>query len=155
MAKGGNTGPNRGANQTCGTFIDAWRTSATDTPLFVHTFNQPGRILAIRLRTTGSGTGTLTAWKVRRAAAGATAVTAGGTQCLGADGGALAANATALTDPDGTASTSGQFLEAQRSFAVGEQIGIFGTTDGGTANGVEVCVVFFPRAHYRATDEVD
>lgn len=153
MAKGGNTGPNRGALQT-NSFVRLMPTSATSAAA-IFSFPEAGRLLAIRVRLANEGTGTATAFKIRRAAAGNTAVTAAGTQVLGADGGAIAANATTSTDIDGAASSAALILAAQRDFATGEQLGVFLTMDGGTTNLAVVDITWFPRAHYTATNEVD
>jgi hypothetical protein len=90
----------------------------------------------------GLGTGTVTAHKVRRAAAGATAVVVGDTQVLSADGGAIAANAINAIEPDLTTPT---ILAAQRDYTKGQQIGVFVSTDGGTANKVVAQLVFYTK----------
>lgn len=145
MAKGGNTGPNRGGYFEFNSGKIPLALSS-ETPVFLHTFVAPARLLDISVRLVNVGTGAATAWKVRRAT-GATVVTSGGTQVLGADGGAITANAIAEALAGGTAGTSAEILAAQRDFAIGDQLGVFVTMDGGTANAAVVIIQGFYRGH--------
>lgn len=97
------------------------------------------RLVKIRLRTLNIGTGTLTAHKVRRVAAQNGVVVVGDTQVLSADGGAIAANSLNTIHATSTVPT---LLATQRDFTQAQQLGIFGSTDGGTANQVAGEVVF-------------
>lgn len=100
---------------------------------------ESARLVKIRLRTLNLGTGTLTAFKVRRAAAQAGVVAVGDTQVLSADGGAIPANSLITIHATVTSPT---LLPTQRDYIQAQQLGIFGSTDGGTANQVAGEVVF-------------
>lgn len=159
MAKGGYAGPARG-----GYFeINSGKIPlalSSETPVFFHTFLTPSRLLFVVVRLCNIGTGAATAWKVRRAAAGAAVVTSAGTQILGADGGAMIANTAQSATVGGAAGTSAELLAAQRNFGVSEQLGVFVTMDGGSANAAVVIVGGYFRDHsgvYTATfpNEVD
>lgn len=147
MAWGAESGPVVGASLVQTFHVPTWTASGTTLPYAIFTFPQDGRLLALRIRTTGlvmstgaAATGTITAYLVRAAVSGATAVTASGTQVLGADGGAIAANAEVVINPEGTSAT----LLSLRQFTQGDQIGFFATTDAGTLNGVTFTVAWYP-----------
>lgn len=146
MAKGGYAGPTRGGYFEFNSGKIPLALSS-ETPVLFHTFLAPCRLLFIAVRLCNIGTGAATAWKARRAAAGAAVVTSAGTQILGADGGAMIANTVQSATAGGAAGTSAELLAAQRDFAIAEQLGVFVTMDGGTANAAVVVVQGFFRAH--------
>lgn len=145
MGWGGESGPVAGGIQVENTTGNI-ATSSTLMPFLIFTFPCDGRVLAVRIRTTGlkadgtASTTTITAYKLRKATASGTCVTTSGTQMLDTDGGAIAANATKLIDPEQSA--SGQVLQdpngtGVRQFAKGDMLGLFITTDA-TAGGLVV-----------------
>jgi hypothetical protein len=152
MGRSTTSGPLAGALQTGGAHTPALALSTADQLLMAFEFPADGRATAVIVRTLNAGTGTLTAHKVRRAAAGNTLVTVAGTQMLSADGGAIAANAKNSILPSGSTPT---LLAAQRNFTKGQQIGVFGSTDGGTANRASVEIVWHPTDHAVASEADD